>query len=100
LTLCTTKNSSSDQSGSGSSASSENNDDENDRPSNKNVDDDDDEGSMDGQSNSSPGFDNGSISNLMSEDTNNIMMFFWNVHFIWAIPLKVRPRPRTKSKEL
>ncbi|ODN02370.1 ATP-binding cassette sub-family C member Sur [Orchesella cincta] len=35
------------------------------------------------------GFDNGSIVNIMSEDTNNIMMFFWMAHFIWAIPLKV-----------
>lgn len=37
----------------------------------------------------SRGFDNGSIINIMSEDTNNIMMFFWMAHFIWAIPLKV-----------
>ncbi|CAL8071482.1 unnamed protein product [Orchesella dallaii] len=35
------------------------------------------------------GFDNGSIVNIMSEDTNNIMMFFWMAHFIWAIPLKL-----------
>ncbi|CAG0912864.1 unnamed protein product [Notodromas monacha] len=31
----------------------------------------------------------GSVVNLISEDVNNVMMFFWMGHYIWAIPLKV-----------
>lgn len=33
--------------------------------------------------------DVGAITNLMSEDTLNIMSFFWIAHYVWAIPLKV-----------
>ncbi|XP_037957308.1 ATP-binding cassette sub-family C member Sur isoform X2 [Teleopsis dalmanni] len=33
--------------------------------------------------------DVGTITNLMSEDTLNIMSFFWIVHYVWAIPLKI-----------
>lgn len=44
------------------------------------------------------GFDNGSIVNIMSEDTNNIMMFFWMAHFIWAIPLKVGKKLDANNK--
>ena len=31
----------------------------------------------------------GSVINLISEDVNNVMMFFWMGHYTWAIPLKV-----------
>ncbi|XP_037885915.1 ATP-binding cassette sub-family C member Sur isoform X2 [Glossina fuscipes] len=33
--------------------------------------------------------DVGAITNLMSEDTLNIMSFFWIAHYVWAIPLKI-----------
>lgn len=33
--------------------------------------------------------DTGTITNLMSEDSFNIMSFFWIGHYIWAIPLKI-----------
>ncbi|XP_073824005.1 sulfonylurea receptor [Musca autumnalis] len=33
--------------------------------------------------------DIGAITNLMSEDTLNIMSFFWIAHYVWAIPLKI-----------
>lgn len=33
--------------------------------------------------------DAGSITNLMSEDSFNVMSFFWIAHYVWAIPLKV-----------
>jgi ABC-type multidrug transport system fused ATPase/permease subunit len=33
--------------------------------------------------------DAGTITNLMSEDTFNVMSFFWIAHYVWAIPLKV-----------
>ncbi|XP_075150338.1 uncharacterized protein LOC142224454 [Haematobia irritans] len=44
-------------------------------------------------SNTGPPIDNslndiGAITNLMSEDTLNIMSFFWIAHYVWAIPLK------------
>mgnify|MGYP002655289337 CR=1 FL=1 len=32
----------------------------------------------------------GAITNLMSEDSHNIMTFFWICHYVWSIPLKVR----------
>lgn len=31
----------------------------------------------------------GNITNLMSEDTFNVMSFFWIAHYVWAIPLKI-----------
>lgn len=31
----------------------------------------------------------GTITNLMSEDSLNVMSFFWIVHYVWSIPLKV-----------
>lgn len=31
----------------------------------------------------------GNITNLMSEDTFNVMYFFWIAHYVWAIPLKI-----------
>lgn len=34
--------------------------------------------------------DPGTITNLMSEDSLNIMTFFWICHYVWSIPLKVR----------
>ena len=33
--------------------------------------------------------DLGNIVNLAAEDTNNIREFIWNVHYIWALPLKM-----------
>lgn len=33
--------------------------------------------------------DAGTITNLVSEDTLNVMSFFWIAHYVWAIPLKV-----------
>ncbi|XP_055905091.1 ATP-binding cassette sub-family C member Sur isoform X2 [Eupeodes corollae] len=33
--------------------------------------------------------DVGAVTNLMSEDTLNIMSFFWIAHYVWAIPLKI-----------
>lgn len=33
--------------------------------------------------------DVGKITNLMSDDSLNIMSFFWIVHYVWSIPLKV-----------
>lgn len=32
----------------------------------------------------------GTITNLMSEDSLNVMSFFWIAHYVWSIPLKVR----------
>lgn len=34
----------------------------------------------------------GSITNLMSDDSLNVMMFFWICHYVWSIPLKVSPK--------
>ena len=34
--------------------------------------------------------DVGTVTNLMAEDAYNVMSFFWIVHYIWAVPLKVR----------
>lgn len=31
----------------------------------------------------------GTITNLMSEDSLNVMSFFWICHYVWSIPLKV-----------
>jgi ABC-type multidrug transport system fused ATPase/permease subunit len=31
----------------------------------------------------------GTITNLMSEDSLNVMSFFWIAHYVWSIPLKV-----------
>lgn len=31
----------------------------------------------------------GAITNLMSEDSLNVMSFFWIAHYVWSIPLKV-----------
>lgn len=55
--------------------------------------------------------DAGTITNLVSEDTLNVMSFFWIAHYVWAIPLKVcihsirtteatRPLPSAKSKRI
>ena len=33
--------------------------------------------------------DLGGILNLASEDTLNIREFFWNIHYIWSLPLKI-----------
>lgn len=33
--------------------------------------------------------DVGKITNLMSDDSLNIMSFFWIIHYVWSIPLKV-----------
>lgn len=32
----------------------------------------------------------GTITNLMSEDSLNVMSFFWIAHYVWSIPLKVK----------
>lgn len=32
----------------------------------------------------------GTITNLMSEDSLNVMSFFWICHYVWSIPLKVK----------
>jgi ABC-type multidrug transport system fused ATPase/permease subunit len=32
----------------------------------------------------------GTITNLMSEDSLNVMSFYWIAHYVWSIPLKVR----------
>ena len=34
--------------------------------------------------------DVGTVTNLITEDAYNVMNFFWIVHYIWAVPLKVR----------
>lgn len=44
-----------------------------------NVDDDEDDDMN----------DVGKITNLMSDDSLNVMSFFWIVHYVWSIPLKV-----------
>lgn len=36
------------------------------------------------------GVDGNVMTNLISEDSFNIMSFIWIGHYIWAIPLKVR----------
>lgn len=41
-----------------------------------------------GQTEQTP-IDAGTITNLVSEDTLNVMSFFWIAHYVWAIPLKV-----------
>ncbi|KAK3919142.1 ATP-binding cassette sub-family C member Sur [Frankliniella fusca] len=33
--------------------------------------------------------DFGTITNLMSEDTYNVMSFIWICHYVWAIPVKI-----------
>ncbi|XP_012522703.2 ATP-binding cassette sub-family C member Sur [Monomorium pharaonis] len=33
--------------------------------------------------------DVGTLTNLMAEDAYNVMNFFWIVHYIWAVPLKI-----------
>ncbi|EGI61249.1 ATP-binding cassette transporter sub-family C member 9 [Acromyrmex echinatior] len=33
--------------------------------------------------------DVGTVTNLMAEDAYNVMSFFWIVHYIWAVPLKI-----------
>ncbi|KAL0120319.1 hypothetical protein PUN28_008165 [Cardiocondyla obscurior] len=33
--------------------------------------------------------DVGTLTNLMAQDAYNIMNFFWTVHYIWAVPLKI-----------
>ncbi|XP_011881729.1 PREDICTED: ATP-binding cassette sub-family C member Sur [Vollenhovia emeryi] len=33
--------------------------------------------------------DVGTLTNLMAEDAYNVMSFFWTVHYIWAVPLKI-----------
>lgn len=35
--------------------------------------------------------DFGRITNLMAEDSYNIMSFVWICHYVWAIPVKVSP---------
>lgn len=32
------------------------------------------------------------VINLMSDDCGNVMNFFWIIHYVWTIPLKVRFR--------
>ena len=34
--------------------------------------------------------DIGYITNLASDDIMNIREFIWNIHYIWALPLKVQ----------
>ena len=34
--------------------------------------------------------DIGYITNLASDDIMNIREFIWNIHYIWALPLKVK----------
>ncbi len=46
-----------------------------------------DQSDNDGSKSSNP--DVGHITNLVSEDLVNIREFLWNVHYIWALPLKV-----------
>ncbi|XP_011635575.1 ATP-binding cassette sub-family C member Sur [Pogonomyrmex barbatus] len=33
--------------------------------------------------------DVGTLTNLMAEDAYNVMNFFWIIHYIWAVPLKI-----------
>ncbi|XP_012055355.1 PREDICTED: ATP-binding cassette sub-family C member Sur [Atta cephalotes] len=33
--------------------------------------------------------DVGTVTNLITEDAYNVMNFFWIVHYIWAVPLKI-----------
>lgn len=39
----------------------------------------------------------GTITNLMSDDSLNIMTFFWICHYVWSIPLKVRPHNNSQK---
>lgn len=41
------------------------------------------------QSASTSHTDFGTIINLISEDTYNVMSFVWICHYVWAIPVKV-----------
>ncbi len=43
----------------------------------------------DDEANNEGGIDVGLIMNLASEDILNIREFIWNVHYLWALPLKV-----------
>jgi ABC-type multidrug transport system fused ATPase/permease subunit len=40
----------------------------------------------------------GTITNLMSDDSLNIMTFFWICHYVWSIPLKVRAHNKTQKR--
>lgn len=40
--------------------------------------------------------DPGTITNLSSEDSLNIMTFFWICHYVWSIPLKVNAHSPTR----
>ena len=31
----------------------------------------------------------GNPENILIGDTNNVMSFIWNIHYLWAIPFKV-----------
>jgi ABC-type multidrug transport system fused ATPase/permease subunit len=39
----------------------------------------------------------GTITNLMSDDSLNIMTFFWICHYVWSIPLKVRAHNKSQK---
>jgi ABC-type multidrug transport system fused ATPase/permease subunit len=39
----------------------------------------------------------GTITNLMSDDSLNIMTFFWICHYVWSIPLKVRANNKSQK---
>ncbi|CAO1396998.1 unnamed protein product [Diamesa serratosioi] len=54
--------------------------DNNDDNNNNNTVGDDDDDDMN---------DVGKITNLMSDDSLNIMSFFWIIHYVWSIPLKI-----------
>lgn len=41
----------------------------------------------------------GTITNLMSDDSLNVMTFFWICHYVWSIPLKVRTQQRSHIKK-
>ncbi|SPP85605.1 ATP-binding cassette sub-family C member Sur [Drosophila guanche] len=47
------------------------------------------QGNVEFNGDSNPSYDIGSITNHMTEDTLNIMQFFWIAHYAWAIPFKI-----------
>lgn len=40
------------------------------------------------------------VINLMSDDCGNVMNFFWIIHYVWTIPLKVSLKSKMICKEL
>jgi ABC-type multidrug transport system fused ATPase/permease subunit len=42
----------------------------------------------------------GTITNLMSDDSLNIMTFFWICHYVWSIPLKVSSHQSITARTL